>query len=248
MKEFGIIGYPLSHSASPEYFTKKFEELSLAHHYYHAFPLENIFNIHHLLKQHPFLYGLNVTSPYKQEVISHLHRLDETAEIAQAVNVIKIKHEGDTTELMGYNTDIEAFSLSLTEEWSNSFNRALIFGFGGAAAAAAFALKQLDIPYSIVSRNKKINCLTYEELTPELLASHSLLINATPVGMHPNQHEKLPIPYEAIQPYHYLYDMIYNPQETFFLNEGLKRGAKVKNGERMFILQAEKSWEIWNVK
>jgi Shikimate 5-dehydrogenase len=248
MKEFGIIGNPLSHSVSPEFFTKKFEALSLVHHYYHAFPLENIFRLHHLLKQHPFLYGLNVTSPYKQEVIPHLHRLDETAEITQAVNVIKIVHEGDTTELIGYNTDVEAFSLSLIEEWGSEFDRALIFGSGGAAAAAAFALQKLGIPYFIVSRNKKENGLTYEELTPALIASHSLLINATSVGMYPNQHEKLPIPYEAIQPYHYLHDMIYNPKETLFLSEGEKRGAKIQNGEKMFAIQAEKSWEIWNAK
>ncbi|MDR2979158.1 MAG: shikimate dehydrogenase [Bacteroidales bacterium] len=243
VKEFGIIGFPLSHSRSPEYFRLKFERENLAWHFYHSFELENIFQIHPLIKNYPFLYGLNVTIPYKQAVIPHLYRLDETAEKIGAVNAIKIIHVGNTTELVGYNTDAAAFLESMNEVWELNFQQAMLFGSGGAAAAAHYALTGKGIPVTRISRTEKEGYLTYSQLTPQLLAEHDLLINATPVGMlnHPTRS----FPLDNLTEKHYLFDMIYNPVETPFLISGKEKGAKILNGERMFVLQAEKSWEIF---
>lgn len=246
MKEFGIIGYPLSHSSSPDYFRRKFEKESLQMHFYYAFPIEDIVQIHYLVKHYPFLAGLNVTSPYKQIVIGHLHRIDPIAAEIDSVNVIRIHHHQNTTELTGFNTDYRAFSQSLCEEISLPAGPALIFGTGGAARSAGYAFKKMGIPFRYVSRKKMDGCLTYEELLPEIIEQHTLLINATPAGMFPDVEHVLPIPYEAIGRRHLLMDMIYNPAETSFLVEGKKRGARIKNGEMMFRLQAEMSWEIWN--
>lgn len=244
VKEFGIIGFPLSHSRSPEYFKQKFEKEGLKWHFYHLFEIDTIFKIHPLIKNYPFLYGLNVTIPYKQAVIPHLHRLDETAEKINAVNVIKIIHEGDTTELVGYNTDADAFIESVDEKWGLDFGKALIFGSGGAAAAARYALENRGVAVTMVSRTSKEGYITYSQITPALLAGHDLLVNATPVGMLNYPESQLPVPIESINEKHHLFDMIYNPVLTPFLQAGKEQGAKIMNGERMFELQAEKSWKI----
>lgn len=246
VKEFGIIGFPLTHSQSPEYFRHKFEKENLRWHFYHLFEIENIFKIHPLIKNYPFLYGLNVTIPHKQTVIPHLHRLDERAEKIGAVNVIKIIHEGDTTELIGYNTDADAFIESIEEVWHIDFRKALIFGSGGAASAAHFALRERGIPTTIVSRTATDGHVTYPEITVDFLAKYDLIVNATPVGMHYFPDQILPFPAEGITNKHYLFDMIYNPTETPFLKNGRERGAQVLNGARMFQIQAEKSWLIFN--
>lgn len=245
MREFGIIGFPLTHSASPDYFNSKFKKEGL-NAIYHSLPIDTIFKIHPLIKNYPFLYGFNVTSPYKQEIIPHLHKLDKTAKVINAVNVVKVVHTKETTELIGYNTDAGAFSKALTESWDDSFSKALIFGTGGAAQAVRYALEQLGIAVQLVSRTKQGTTLTYEEITPSLIKEYPLLINATPVGMYPGIDKQLPLPYEAIGPSHFMIDLIYNPIETLFLAEGKQRGAKIMNGKRMFELQAEMGWEIWN--
>lgn len=246
MKEYGIIGYPLTHSHSPTYFSNKFEKEKIKQTYYHSFPITNIIELHHLIKHYPFLYGLNVTSPYKLEIVPHLHQIHEVAMAIGAVNVIDIKHEGDTTELIGYNTDATAFNQAISEKWGDISGQALIFGTGGAAHAAAYALKQKQIHYNFVSRSSSAeNILCYDKLTPAILDEFKLLINATPVGLFPNTSELLSLPYDSIGSTHYLMDMIYYPKETQFLREGAKRGAKIQNGERMFLIQAEMSWQIW---
>ncbi|MDL2296597.1 shikimate dehydrogenase [Bacteroidales bacterium OttesenSCG-928-B11] len=245
VREFGIIGFPLSHSRSPQYFHQKFEKENLAWHFYHLFEIDTIFKIHPLIKSHPFLYGLNVTTPHKQTVIPHLHRLDKTAEEIGAVNAIKIVHEGETTELIGYNTDADAFIESLEEAWGLDFRKAMVFGSGGAAAAAHYALEMQGITVTKVSRTTQKGYITYEEITPSMFAEHSLLVNATPVGMLNFPTQQLPISPDNITDKHHLFDMIYNPEKTPFLQLGEEKGAKILNGNRMFEIQAEKSWKIF---
>lgn len=249
MREYGIIGFPLTHSHSPVFFKNKFTAEGIKQTYYHAFPLERIIDLHHLIKHHPFLYGLNITSPYKEEILLHLHKIDELALTIGSVNVINIKHEKDTTELIGYNTDAPAFAQALKEKWAVDFRKALIFGTGGAAKAAAYVLQEQQIEYRFVSRSRAGDqIINYQALTPEIIDEYKLLINATPIGIYPDTGAMLPIPFDVIGSEHYLMDLIYNPEETLFLSEGKKRGAQIQNGERMFQLQAERSWQIWTGK
>lgn len=247
MKEFGIIGYSLEHSLSPQYFQEKFEREKLPRHIYHSFPLKELNEFPFLIKHHPFLYGLNVTSPYKEEIIDYLHKIDPEAYAIGAVNVIRLEYRDHTTGLTGFNTDSPAFASAIELTWGNKFGGALIFGNGGAAKAAAHGLKKMDIPYSIVSRKKNTGTtITYEEVNPSLIRERPLLINATPVGLYPKAENLLPVPYEAIGKDHFLMDMNYNPEKSSFLKEGEKNGAKIMNGKMMFEIQAELSWKIWN--
>ncbi|MDR1758266.1 MAG: shikimate dehydrogenase [Bacteroidales bacterium] len=251
--EYGIIGKHLTHSLSPALFSQIFKENGLLRYDYQLFSLESIEQLHILLKQHPFLDGFNVTSPYKKEIISHLHALSPEAEQVGAVNVVKVTRGQSTTFLTGYNTDTSAFAEAFDEVWGHNFSSALIFGNGGAAAAAAYALRQWKIPYTILCRSGKDHAPRDTGMTSlwgisnlsDLIANTPLLIHATPVGMFPRIRERLHLPYEAIGQQHFLMDMIYNPPCTDFLAEGKKRGARVLNGQRMFELQAKKSWDIW---
>lgn len=248
MKDFGIIGNPLSHSHSPAYFKAKFEIEGLAGYQYHLLPIDDIFKIHHLMRHYPFLEGLNVTAPYKQSIIEHLHRLDPLASAIGSVNVIKVNHTKDTTEMVGYNTDAGAFQEALVDGWKDHFRNALVFGNGGVVGSISFILNKMNIPHRVVSRQKTARTLAYQEITGPVLQEFELLINATPVGSASCKDQLLPLPYHAIDEKHYLMDLIYNPDITPFLQEGRKRGAKIKNGKTMFVLQAEKSWAIWNDK
>ena len=244
MRKFGLIGYPLSHSFSQRYFTEKFERAGISGCVYETFPLEDISELAFLLEDKE-LCGLNVTIPYKEKVIPFLHVKDEIVSQINACNCIAIR----AGRLYGYNTDAIGFERSLLKKWQPRLhNRALILGTGGAAKAVEYVIRQLGIAYLCVSRNPRPGTtdLRYDEVDEELLGSHTLIINTTPLGMFPRVDECPPLPYHALTPSHYLYDLVYNPAKTLFLQKGEERGSTIENGHEMLIIQAEESWKIWN--
>ncbi|WP_035564784.1 shikimate dehydrogenase family protein [Hymenobacter sp. IS2118] len=247
MRQFGLIGRTLSHSFSQTYFTQKFYSQQLADHRYDLFELATIGELPRLLAANPNLTGLNVTVPYKELVVPYLDDTALSANRVGAVNVIERTAEG---RLVGHNTDYIGFRDSLRTfcPLRGEAARALVLGTGGAAKAVEVALRELGIPYWNVSRTLLGPGLTYDDLTPQLLASHRLIINATPVGTFPNAGECPQLPYHALTADHYLYDLVYNPMETLFMAKGLEAGAQVKNGFEMLCLQAEAAWDIWNGK
>lgn len=238
---YGLTGYPLSHSFSPAYFGEKFARLGIDA-TYQPFPIAAISELPYLLHEHSELHGLNVTIPYKEQVIPYLHGLSPEAAAIGAVNCIDIRNG----ILTGYNTDATGFRQSLEPLLQQQHTRALVLGTGGAARAVTWVLDQLGVKWQQVSRNGKNEALTYEQVTPELLATHMLLINTTPVGMYPHVTDAPALPYTAIGTQHLLYDLVYNPKETRFLAHGREQGAVIKNGHDMLILQAEAAWAIWN--
>ena len=243
MRIFGLIGYPLTHSFSKKYFTEKFEKEGLDDCRYELFPIDTIRELPALIARYPGLEGLNVTIPYKKQVLSYL---DQTAFIPQgleACNCILIQ-EG---RLLGYNTDVTGFRESLRPLLTPEHHTALVLGNGGAASAVIFALQQLGISYKLVSRELHAGSdLTYRDLDATIIRSHPLIINTTPLGMYPNEELCPEIPFAAIDKRHLLYDLVYNPAKTVFLQRGEEKGAAIKNGEEMLLLQAEESWKIWN--
>lgn len=247
MRTFGLLGRSLAHSFSQTYFSQKFDRLGLSDCRYELFELAEPGELPQLLASHPNLAGLNVTIPYKEQVWPYLTRVAPSAALVGAVNVIEFAADGS---LVGHNTDYLGFRESLRRFYPASApnRRALVLGTGGAAKAVAVALRELGIPHWLVSRGANSSGLTYAELTPELLAAHSLLINTTPLGTYPNVTECPPLPYAALTPQHYLFDLIYNPRETLFLERGLAAGAHIQNGFEMLELQAEAAWAIWNTQ
>lgn len=243
MPLFGLIGYPLSHSFSGKYFTEKFEKEGLTDHRYELYPLSSVDQLPQLLASEPELRGLNVTIPYKQQVLQFLDNTDSIPEGINACNCIKIQ-DG---RLIGYNTDIVGFEKSFLEQLQPHHNKALVLGNGGAAAAVTYVLKKLGIAYNIVSRNlHRSSSLTYSDLNESIISKHKVIINTTPLGTFPDVDVCPPIPYEFLTGEHYLYDLIYNPSKTLFLKNGEKQSAIIKNGYEMLLLQAEESWRIWN--
>ncbi|XLS30406.1 shikimate dehydrogenase family protein [Flavobacteriaceae bacterium M23B6Z8] len=238
---YGLIGRNISYSFSAGYFKDKFERLGLKDYHYQNFDLSNIEALQEVLNVHPNLRGFNVTIPYKEEIIPLLHSVDPEAAQIGAVNTVKVEQG----LLSGYNTDSYGFETSLTPFLKPWHNHALILGTGGASKAVAYVLQKKGISYQFVSRNSSDKVVTYNELTPALLAAHQIIINCTPLGTFPNIEERPELPYEVITPKHVLYDLIYNPAETTFLKLGKKQGATICNGLRMLELQAEKAWNIW---
>jgi shikimate dehydrogenase len=244
-KVFGLIGGTVSHSFSKSYFDEKFFREGLRDYRYELFPLGNITEIEALLKDTKGLTGLNVTIPYKEQIMKYLDEVDGFAKKIGAVNVIKIK-DG---KLKGFNTDSDAFFETI-EKWlpkDKTFN-ALILGTGGSSKAVQEALKKLKIEYKLVSREAKKGLITYTDLEkdPSIISNTKLIINTTPLGMSPKTEAMPPINYELIGNEHYVYDLIYNPARTLFLQKSEMRGAVIKNGLEMLHVQAEKSWTIWN--
>lgn len=242
---FGLIGYPLSHSFSKKFFGEKFKREEIAGCHYELFPLEQITDLPKLLKEYPNLIGLNVTIPYKEQVIPYLDSLDEGAAAVGAVNTIKIK-DG---ELRGYNTDVYGFKQSLLNAFSISNvhpEAALVLGTGGAAKAVAFVLEELNLPFRYVSRKDKDGAISYEQLDAKIMTTHTLIINTTPLGMAPNIGTFPDIPYHYMNDAHLAYDLVYNPEETAFLAKAKERGAGICGGLEMLHLQAIKAWSIWN--
>jgi shikimate dehydrogenase len=243
MRLFGLIGYPLSHSFSQKYFEEKFKREEITDCRYELFPLKSIDNLKETLKQNPNLEGLNVTIPYKQQVLVYLYSFSDILKEIKACNCIKVI-EG---KLFGYNTDVIGFEKSLLPLLKPWHKRALILGNGGATAAVIFVLKKLRIGFDIVSRSLHANStLCYKDLGEQVMKESLLIINTTPLGMYPQTDQYPNIPYEFITSKHLLYDVIYNPAKTLFLRKGEEKGATIKNGEEMLVLQAEESWRIWN--
>lgn len=244
MNIYGLIGYPLGHSFSKKYFTEKFEQMGLGNsHAYELFELPDIQQFPELIKQQPGLKGLNVTIPHKQAVMPFMDGFDASAIKVGAVNVIKIADEGN---LIGFNSDYYGFKISLEEFIpANTPLNALVLGNGGAAKAVIAALNDLSIPFKVVSRTKTGDNLSYEDLEDEI-DNYQLIINSSPVGTYPKSDVCPEIPYERLNSNHYLYDLVYNPVQTLFLQKGEEQGAKTHNGLKMLHLQAEKAWEIWN--
>lgn len=247
MRTFGLIGYPLSHSFSKKYFTEKFEKAHITNCKYDLFPIANTNELHELLDAQPSLCGLNVTIPHKVNVMPYLNELDEAAAAIGAVNCISIKHNNQQKTLKGYNTDAYGFAESLKPLLNDHHQKALIFGDGGAAKAVKYVLNQLDIPFTVVVRNPTPGTILYSAVNAEVLATHQLLINTTPLGMSPNLVTYPPIPYQFLTANHLAYDLVYNPEETAFLHMAKANGATTKNGLEMLYLQAERSWYIWNL-
>ena len=240
MRRFGLIGYPLSHSFSQKYFTEKFDREGISNCRYDNFPIADISELKNIIRNNPGLEGLNVTIPYKLQVIP---LLDETHHLPiQACNCIKIS----SGNLSGYNTDVTGFEQSLLTKLKPNHRPALILGKGGASEAVRFVLDKLQIKFIQVTRHPGPGELSYQDLTDKIIRQYLLIINCTPLGMYPKVGEAPPIPYEAIGPDHYLFDLIYNPEKTIFLQKGLGKGALVQNGLDMLVIQAEESWKIWN--
>ena len=242
MRQFGLIGFPLSHSFSKGYFSNYFSTEKILDAQYENYPIESIDTFKSLWENNPSLLGLNVTIPYKKQVIPFLQYPSSVVQSIQACNCIRL-YDG---ALYGYNTDVIGFEKSLLPSLKPHHQKALIFGTGGAATAVAWVLKKLGIAYQLVSRTASEGCIAYESLSPEVIEAHTLLIQTSPVGMYPNVDEAPNLPYEAITSKHHLYDLIYNPAETKFLTMGAAQGATTQNGLEMLHLQADASWEIWN--
>lgn len=239
----GLIGYPLAHSFSPAWFSDRFLQAGVKGWTYELFPLPDIAELPGLLMTRHDLRGFNVTIPHKQSILPYLDDLEPLARQIGAVNTVDIQDDG---QLVGYNTDARAFMHSLKKMIGQDFSgRALLLGHGGAGRAVQAVLDQLGMDYSIVTRSVGQGLLTYDQLQPEDIASHHLIINATPLGMSPAVETCPAIPFEGIGSSHFVYDLVYNPGQTLFLKMAIKQGATGMNGLEMLYLQAEFSWQIW---
>ncbi len=242
MKRYGLIGFPLGHSFSKKYFTQKFEKEKIDDACFDLFPLTAIEELPQLLSTHPDLRGLSVTIPYKQSVYRYLDEVS-IPEGIHACNSIKVENG----KLTGFNTDYIGFEKSFSGLVRPHHTNALILGNGGATEAVAYVLKELGINYNIVSRVIRANStLTYQQIDQDIISTHKVIINATPLGTYPDIQSCPDIPYEYLTPEHYLFDLVYNPDKTLFLQKGELKGTVTKNGYDMLALQAEASWEIWN--
>ena len=247
MRLFGLIGYPLSHSFSAKYFAKKFETEDISDTDYQLFPLEDIYMLPSLIHRLPDLQGFNVTIPYKSAILPFLDFIDSEALAIGAVNCVKILQSDSGIKLTGYNTDVYGFRQSLIPLLKPHHRDALVLGAGGASKAVCYALRELGIFFTIVSRSKQDEKqLLYSELNQNIINDNLLIINTSPVGTYPETQLYPDIPYQFLGNKHLLFDLIYNPAETRFLQKGRESGASIINGSQMLELQAEKSWEIWN--
>ena len=246
MELYGLIGKEINHSSSPEFFKKKFARLGLRADY-RLFPLENIDQLPGLIVTQPDLKGLNVTIPYKRLVSRFLQEITSTALYSGSVNTIQIKRDRKISRLIGYNTDIFGFEKSLLPFIKGRKNlKALILGDGGSSRSVSYVLRKLGIIFIHVSRTpQKVSQISYQWITPDIMASCHLIINTTPLGMTPHVETLPDIPYSLITPDHLIFDVVYNPMETAFLRRAREQGAQIKGGLEMLEFQAEASWKIW---
>ncbi len=242
MKQLALLGFPLSHSFSCSYFEQKFKTENINSYEYSNAELDSIDKLPFLLEKEG-LVGFNVTIPYKEKIIPYLDQLDDSAKEVGAVNTVKIIRNENKIKLIGYNTDIYGFEKSLDGEL-NKHKKALILGTGGAAKAVAFVLRKAGIKVQFVSRNRD-NSLNYSSLNKKIINTHTFIVNTTPLGMYPEISVFPMINYDHLTATHFLYDLVYNPAETLFLEKARLRGAKTKNGLQMLELQAEKAWLIF---
>lgn len=246
-KKYGLIGYPLGHSFSKDFFNQKFSSENIDAEYVN-FEIKDINELKYILRENPDLHGLNVTLPHKMNVIPLLDSITDNARNIGAVNVIKFKRGGlfGKLQLEGHNSDITGFIKSIEPLLNETHRKALILGTGGASKAIYHGLKQLGIDSTFVSRTQHDSGITYDEITQNTMENHTVIVNTTPLGMYPKTNACPDIPYEYITPSHILYDLLYNPDETLFMKKGKEKGAIVKNGLEMLLLQAFTSWEIWD--
>lgn len=247
MDKYGLIGYPLGHSFSISYFNQKFTDEGINAKYLN-FEIPSIENLIEVLDLNPELKGLNVTIPYKEKVMEYLDFISPEARAIGAVNVIRVTHEGSNVKLKGFNSDVIGFTQSIEPMLEKHHQKALILGTGGASKAINYGLKSLGLETVYVSRFRRPKTICYEDITPEVVKEYNVIVNCTPVGMFPKTEECPNLPYEAMDENNILYDLIYNPDETLFMKRGAERGASVKNGLEMLLLQAFASWEFWNGK
>lgn len=247
MDKYGLIGYPLIHSFSKSFFNEKFENEGIDAQYLN-FEIPSINEFPQILDENPELKGLNVTIPYKEKVIPYLDELDKDALAIGAVNVIKVipQQKGKASKLVGYNSDVIGFTQSIESLLEPHHKKALVLGTGGASKAIVHGLTQLGLESSYVSRRPILDGFTYQDLTPEVMAEYTVIVNCTPVGMYPHADSCPDIPYDCLTPNHLLYDLIYNPDQTLFLRKGAEKGAVTKNGLEMLLLQAFAAWDIWH--
>lgn len=243
MRKFGLIGKNISYSFSKTYFADKFKKEGIHNTSYENFDLQTIEDFEAIFTNNPGIAGLNVTIPYKEDIIPYLNKLSRKAKAIGAVNTIRITKKGN---LKGYNTDCYGFKNSINPFLESYQKKALILGTGGASKAIAYTLTGLNIDYKYVSRSKTQDNFTYDELDKKIIKQYHIIINCSPLGTHPNVDECPKIPYVALTNKHLLFDLIYNPSETLFLKQGKQKGAKTCNGLKMLELQAEKAWKIWN--
>ena len=247
MRKFGIIGHPLAHSYSKNFFNERFENEKIDA-VYENYDIDNIKKIVEVLASNPTLEGLNVTSPYKEKVLEYLDEASPEVRAIGSCNVLKISHGKVSIHIKGYNSDYIAFRQSIQPLLNAHHTGALILGTGGAAKTAGLVLKELGLETAFVSRYQRPGNVTYDNLKPEDLETYNVIVNATPCGMYPNVLDYPKIPYEGVNRHTLMYDLIYNPDETAFLYKGRQRGAVTKNGIEMHLLQAFESWRIWNEK
>ena len=242
MPLYGLIGYPLSHSFSKKYFNEKFEREGMKEYRYENFPIASIKELEEVFNSNPDLAGLNVTIPYKEQVLPFLHEQSEAVKQVGACNCIKII----SGKLYGFNTDVIGFEQTLNSKLASHHKKALVLGSGGASKAIQFVLKKKNIDFLVVSREENPLYISYNRLTEGLIQEYTLIINTTPLGMQPHTDFYPSLPYIAITSRHYLYDLIYNPAKTLFLQKGEEQGAAIQNGAEMLVIQADESWKIWN--
>jgi shikimate dehydrogenase len=248
MEKYGLLGHPLGHSISKTFFNQKFDDEQIDAEYVN-FEIPAIKELKNIVKENSNLCGLNVTLPYKTDVIPLLDEIDEDARLIGAVNVIAFrKGNFGKRKLKGYNSDIIGFRQSIAPLLNNSHRKALILGTGGASKAVFQGLKQLGIASTFVSRTTKDFGITYGDISPRIMEQYTVIVNTTPAGMYPHIDNCPEIPYDLLTPGHLLYDLLYNPDETLFMQKGKAQGAIVKNGLEMLLLQAFASWEIWHRK
>lgn len=245
MDKYGIIGHPLGHSFSPGFFNEKFlnENIDAV---YEKFDLPQIEAVIEVLASNPELRGLNVTIPYKQQIMQYLDELSDEAREIGAVNVVRVSHNNGTVHMKGYNSDVIGFTRSIEPLLEKYHKKALILGTGGASKAVEYGLRKLGLETVKVSRYERPDTIQYEKITAEIVKEYNVIVNCTPVGMYPNTEECPQLPYEAMDSHTLLYDLIYNPDETLFMKKGREKGAVTKNGLEMLLLQAYASWEFWN--
>jgi len=247
--QLGLIGYPLSHSFSKKYFAEKFEKENIEGYHYELYPIPNITELPALITSTSNLLGINITIPYKQQALPYLNEVSEEAAKVGAVNTIKITNG----QLKGYNTDVYGFEISLRKLLATATiplaeMKALVLGTGGAAKAVLYVLDKLEIKAQLVSRSEKKGQITYDSIDKNCLENYQLLVNTTPLGMSPNYNTAPALPYEYLTDQHFLYDLVYNPEVTKFLQMGLNHNAKIINGLEMLHLQAEEAWRIWTTE
>ena len=244
MNLYGLIGYPLGHSFSKQYFTEKFEKEGITGSVFEAFPIPSIEAFPGLIKNNPSLKGLSVTIPYKEQVLRYIDEFSDEVKAIGATNSIKISNG----KLTAYNTDIVGFEKSFTTQLQPHHTNALILGTGCASKAVQYVLEKLAIEFLVVTRNNddQQKFINYTDIDEVIMTAYTVIVNCSPVGMYPHEHTAPSIHYQLLSPSHYLYDLVYKPAETLFLKKGKERGALIRNGYDMLLLQAEESWRIWN--